>query len=112
MLIVTHEDSLVRAMAILETRSYWNENAGLVELIFTHLLQDAFEHREIERRQELLKHLCNMSFNAYPDDPRTAEFLRLRAAQDPDERVRTFAQEKLTKLAQRQADAPVAASHK
>jgi len=106
-LLDTQREALIRLSAAWSMVSFWQKEIGMADLIFAHILQDSFEHQDTDLRQEALKWLINSLIEAYSNDPRTAEFLRRRAEQDPDERVRNHAQEQLTKLEQQQASPAV-----
>jgi hypothetical protein len=84
----------VRRAAVQELARGWKDEPGMFELLCEIALNDSFERKEDwedNPRQTALEAITKL----YGDHPQTLPLLRDRAEDDPDEKVRTFAQKKL-----------------
>ncbi|MGB7442548.1 MAG: hypothetical protein WA919_15900, partial [Coleofasciculaceae cyanobacterium] len=84
----------VRSAAVLAIARGWKGEPWLFELLHHVALNDPFEREkegEINPRQTAL----DIIIEQYPDHPQTLPLLQDRAENDPDEKVREFAQENL-----------------
>jgi len=87
----------VRYSAIQELARGWKDEPGIFEglgdIAINHPFKSKFNFPNNPRQTAL-----EIMLKQYPDRPKTLEILRDRFANDPDEKVRKFAQKKLTKL--------------
>ncbi|MEG4985205.1 HEAT repeat domain-containing protein, partial [Microcoleus sp. BR0-C5] len=91
------DNSDVREAAVHELAWGWKDEHGIFELLCDVALNDPFEREYYwlgNPRQAALAAMIEL----YPDRPQTLELVRDRAQNDSDERLRKFAQKKLTKL--------------
>ncbi|HSF75625.1 MAG TPA: histidine kinase, partial [Microcoleus sp.] len=75
----------------------WNYQPGIFELLCDVAINDPFEFDYFwpdNPRKTALAAIIQL----YPDRPQTLEIVRDRAQNDPDERLRKFAQKKLAEL--------------
>lgn len=87
----------VRYLAVQELARAWKDEAGIFEVLEDIAINYPLESKSkfyYNPRQTALE----IMLKQYPDRPTTLEILRDRLANDPDEEVRQFAQEKLTQL--------------
>jgi len=66
---------------------------GLEDIAINHPFERKSKFQDNPRQTAL-----GILLKQYPDRPKTLEILRDRFANDPDEKVRQFAQKKLTQL--------------
>ena len=97
------DDELVRRVAVQELAQGWKDDPMMFEFLSDIALHDPyargtgeFSEYETNPRQTALKALVNH----YPARPQTRELLSDRAQNDPDEKVREFATQKLAELEQ------------
>ncbi|MGQ4648542.1 HEAT repeat domain-containing protein [Lyngbya aestuarii] len=87
----------VRYFALRELANHWKENQEITELFFERAHEDPFEGEDNMQDNPRLKALQVIS-QYYPNHPKTLPLLRDRAANDPDEQLREWAQEQLSKM--------------
>jgi hypothetical protein len=84
----------VRIAAVEELARGWKDDPELFELLRTCAVSDPFERQkdwQDNPRETALAAIVEL----YPNHPQTLPLLRERAENDPDEKVRKFAQKKL-----------------
>ena len=87
----------VRRAAVQELARGWKDESGIFELLGDVAIHDPFDREEDWQdnpRQAALAAIIEL----YPDRPQTLELVRDRAQNDRDQKLREFAQEKLTQL--------------
>ena len=87
----------VRRAAVQELARGWKDESGIFELLCDVAIHDPFDREEgwqDNPRQAALA----ATIELYPDRPETLELVRDRAQNDRDQKLREFAQEKLTQL--------------
>ncbi|MBW4494896.1 MAG: HEAT repeat domain-containing protein [Oscillatoria princeps RMCB-10] len=92
----TDDNSAVRIAAVRELARGWKDEPELFELLRTCAVSDPFERQkdwQDNPRQTALAAIVKL----YPNHPQTLPLLRERAENDPDEKVRKFAQKTLAK---------------
>ena len=85
---------VVRYVAVQELACGWKDEPGMFEFLCDRAVNDPFEHEddlEYNPRQTALEGIIEQ----YPSHPQTLPLLRDRSLNDPDEKVREFATEKL-----------------
>jgi len=91
------DDANVRRAAVQELARGWKDESGIFELLGDVAIHDPFDREEDWQdnpRQAALAAIIEL----YPDRPQTLELVRDRAQNDRDQKLREFAQEKLTQL--------------
>ncbi|MEP6490024.1 HEAT repeat domain-containing protein [Microcoleus vaginatus GB2-A3] len=87
----------VRYSAVQELAGEWKDEPGifegLVDIAINHPFERLYKSQDNPRKRAL-----EIMLKQYPDRPKTLEILRDRFANDPDEEVRQFAEEKLREL--------------
>ncbi|MEG4149254.1 HEAT repeat domain-containing protein [Microcoleus sp. Pol12B5] len=87
----------VRYSAVQELAGEWKDEPGifewLLDIAINHPFESLYKSQDNPRKTAL-----EIMLKQYPDCPKTLEILRDRFANDPDEKVRKFAQKKLTQL--------------
>ena len=87
----------VQDAAVQELAREWKDERGVFEDLGDIAINYPFERKsklQLNPRRTALE----IMLKQYPDRPKTLEILRDRFANDPDEKVRYFAQKKLTQL--------------
>ena len=89
--------SAVRRAAVQEIARRWKDDPGIFELLCDVAINDPFEREDDWQGNPRQAALAAM-IELYPDRPQTLELVRDRAQNDRDQKLREFAQEKLTEL--------------
>ena len=80
---------------------FWKDAPGIFDFLWERTLHDPFVNQHPERvRQNPRKTALDIIVENYPTNPKILELMRDRAQNDPDEKVREFATQKLAKLQQ------------
>ncbi len=87
----------VRRAAVEELALGWKDEPGIFEWLGDIAINHPFE-RKSKFQENPRRRALEIMLKQYPDRPKTLEILRDRFANDPDEKVRQFAQKKLTQL--------------
>jgi hypothetical protein len=87
----------VRRAAVQELARGWKDESGIFELLGDVAIHDPFE-REEDWQDNPRQTALAATIELYPDRPQTLELVRDRAQNDRDQKLREFAQEKLTQL--------------
>ena len=87
----------VRRAAVQELARGWRNESGIFELLGDVAIHDPFD-REDEWQDNPRQAALAATIELYPDRPETLELVRDRAQNDRDQKLREFAQEKLTQL--------------
>jgi HEAT repeat protein len=87
----------VRRAAVQELARGWKDESGIFELLGDVAIHDPFD-REDEWQDNPRQAALAAMIELYPDRPQTLELVRDRAQNDRDQKLREFAQEKLTQL--------------
>jgi len=87
----------VRRAAVQELARGWRNESGIFELLCDVAINDPFD-REDEWQDNPRQAALAATIELYPDRPQTLELVRDRAQNDRDQKLREFAQEKLTQL--------------
>jgi HEAT repeat protein len=87
----------VRYAAVQELARGWKDDPELFELLCNVAINDPFD-REDEWQSNPRQGALAAMIELYPDPPQTLELVRDRAQNDRDQKLREFAQEKLTQL--------------
>jgi predicted NACHT family NTPase len=98
-LIQSDDDWDVRRVAVAELARGWKDESWLFELLYNCAINDPFQREnnwEENPRQIALENIIKQ----YPGHPKTLTLLRDRAENDADEKMREFAQNKLTQFTQ------------
>lgn len=88
------EDSSVRELVVRALAEGWKDELGTFEFLYSLAVNDPWES-DVVWRPNLRQIALWEIIEQYPDHPQTLPLLRDRADNDPDERVREFAKEKL-----------------
>jgi hypothetical protein len=91
------DDANVRRAAVQELARGWRNESGIFELLGDVAIHDPFD-REDEWQDNPRQAALAATIELYPDRPHTLELVRDRAQNDRDQKLREFAQEKLTQL--------------
>ncbi|MEG4252042.1 HEAT repeat domain-containing protein [Microcoleus sp. Pol10D4] len=91
------DDWDVRYSALKELAWEWKDEPGIFEALGDIAINHPFE-RLYKWQDNPRKTALEIMLKQYPDRPKNLEILRDRFANDPDEKVRQFAQKKLTQL--------------
>jgi predicted NACHT family NTPase len=98
--VQSDDDSDVRRAAVEEIARGWKDNPGMREFLGDRAINDPFIRKhywEDNPRQIALAVIVKQ----YPHHPQTLSLLRDRASNDPDEKVREFANESILKYQER-----------
>jgi hypothetical protein len=87
----------VRRAAVQELARGWRNESGIFELLGDVAIHDPFD-REEDWQDNPRQAALAATIELYPDRPETLELVRDRAQNDRDQKLREFAQEKLTQL--------------
>jgi len=87
----------VRRAAVQELARGWRNESGIFELLCDVAIHDPFD-REEDWQDNPRQAALAATIELYPDRPETLELVRDRAQNDRDQKLREFAQEKLTQL--------------
>ena len=87
----------VRRAAVQELARGWQDESGIFELLCDVAIHDPFDRSEDWQDNPRQAALAAM-IELYPDRPQILELVRDRAQNDRDQKLREFAQEKLTQL--------------
>jgi len=87
----------VRRAAVQELARGWRNESGIFELLCDVAIDDPFD-REEDWQDNPRQAALAATIELYPDRPETLELVRDRAQNDRDQKLREFAQEKLTQL--------------
>jgi hypothetical protein len=87
----------VRRAAVQELARGWRNESGIFELLCDVAINDPFDREEDWQDNPRQTALAAM-IELYPDRPQILELVRDRAQNDRDQKLREFAQEKLTQL--------------
>jgi HEAT repeat protein len=87
----------VRRAAVQELARGWQDESGIFELLGDVVIHDPFDRSEDWQDNPRQAALAAM-IELYPDRPQTLELVRDRVQNDRDQKLREFAQEKLTQL--------------
>jgi len=87
----------VRRAAVQELARGWRNESGIFELLCDVAIDDPFD-REEDWQDNPRQAALAATIELYPDRPHTLELVRDRAQNDRDQKLREFAQEKLTQL--------------
>jgi len=87
----------VRRAAVQELARGWKDESGIFELLGDVAINDPFDREEDWQDNPRQTALAAM-IELYPDRPQILELVRDRAQNDRDQKLREFAQEKLTQL--------------
>jgi len=87
----------VRRAAVQELARGWRNESGIFELLCDVAIHDPFD-REYDLQDNPRQAALAAMIELYPDRPQTLELVRDRAQNDRDQKLREFAQEKLTQL--------------
>jgi hypothetical protein len=91
------DDGAVRRAAVQELARGWINESGIFELLGDVAIHDPFD-REDDWQDNPRQAALAATIELYPDRPETLELVRDRAQNDRDQKLREFAQEKLTHL--------------
>jgi len=91
------DDANVRRAAVQELARGWRNESGIFELLGDVAIHDPFD-REDEWQDNPRQAALAATIELYADRPETLELVRDRAQNDRDQKLREFAQEKLTQL--------------
>ena len=95
--VLSDDNGDVRFTAVRELARGWKDEPWLFELLRDRALHDPFV-REKDRRDNFRQLVLEIIIKQYPNHPQTLPLLCDRAENDPDEKVRKFAQKKLAQL--------------
>ncbi|MDY7006510.1 MAG: HEAT repeat domain-containing protein [Cyanobacteriota bacterium] len=87
----------VRVEAVRQIATGWKHESGIFELFYHTALNDPFQHQnyyQYNPRQTALEAIVKH----YPEHPQTLSLLQDRAENDPDEKLRKWAKEKLRRF--------------
>ncbi len=87
----------VRRAAVQELARGWKDESGIFELLGDVAIHDPFD-REEDWQDNPRQAALAATIELYADRPQTLELVRDRAQNDRDQKLREFAQEKLTQL--------------
>jgi len=90
-------DEQVRGFLLKELVRSWKDESGMFEFLCNCALNDPFERKE-DRQDNPRQLALEIIIKQYPDHPQTLPLCKDRAENDPDEKVREFAQNKLAEL--------------
>ena len=90
-------DEYVRRGAVRELAKGWKDEPGMFEFLCDRALNDPFERKE-DWEDNPRQLALEIIIKQYPDCPQTLLLCKDRAENDPDEKVREFAREKLEQL--------------
>ncbi|MGQ4649781.1 HEAT repeat domain-containing protein [Lyngbya aestuarii] len=91
------DDTMVRSAALRELALGWKDEPWLFELLCSIAVNDPFE-REKNYQDNPRQLALELIIKQYPNHLQTLSLLKDRADNDPDEKVREFAKEKLEQL--------------
>ena len=91
------DDANVRRAAVQELARGWRNESGIFELLGDVAIHDPFD-RDEDWQDNPRQAALAATIELYPDRPETLELVRDRAQNDRDQKLREFAQEKLTQL--------------
>jgi CheY-like chemotaxis protein len=91
------DDGDVRRAAVHELARGWKDEPWMFDFLCNCALNDLFERKE-DREDNPRQLALEIIIKQYRDHPQTLPLLRDRAENDPDEKVREFAQKKLEQL--------------
>jgi HEAT repeat protein len=94
----SEDNGYVRVTAVEELARGWKDDPELFELLCEVAINDPFDHRGKNRWRNPRQIALAAMIELYPDRPQTLELVRDRAQNDRDQKLREFAQEKLTQL--------------
>ena len=90
---------LVRDVALRALSEYWNDEPEIFEFLYECALFDPFDEYDNPKRYPNPRITALTAIlNNYPEHPQTLPLLHDRAENDPDEKLREFAQSKLKEL--------------
>ncbi|MEQ9233909.1 NACHT domain-containing protein [Coleofasciculus sp. E2-BRE-01] len=102
----------VRAAALEELARGWKDESGIFEFICDRAVNDPYPLKdetnplkdETNKTPNPRKTALKIIIKQYPDNPQTLPLLRDRAENDPDEKVREFAQTELAQFEKQKSD--------